>query len=106
MADYLVDESEAPIRDYIGTLPGNGPMIYTNSIEVVSSFFDVQIKLNHVLSTEIEGDGRRHLKTVHQANVAMSPQHAKSLLDLLGKQLVEYEARFGEIVMPSGDEED
>ncbi len=39
-----------------------------------------------------------------QARIIMTPQHAKGLLKTLEENLKKYEAQFGEIKLPGGDE--
>jgi hypothetical protein len=81
----------------------SGPLLYSNNSELISGVFDFQIRFNRVIDKL--GD---ELVLVHQATVAMSPQHAKRVWIILGQQLEEYQQKFGQIavdpVAPQQDE--
>lgn len=66
------------------------PLIYTNSVQLKMSVFDMVLDLGVVASTDPE---RTVVKPV--ARVAMSPQHAKALAAVLDAHVKAYETAFG-----------
>lgn len=66
------------------------PTIYANNVEIQQSSFDFRLRFGLVESATPELVRVRDVVTVY-----MSPQHAKSVADLLNKQLVAYEKSFG-----------
>ena len=72
------------------------PLTYVNSMSINASVVDFQF----VLSNQIVDNHKKEiiLKELHR--IVMSPQHAKAVLNLLGKQIEEYENRFGTIIIP------
>lgn len=72
------------------------PLTYVNSMSINASVVDFQF----VLGNQIVDNNNKEiiLKELHR--IAMSPQHAKAILNLLGKQIEEYEKRFGTIIIP------
>lgn len=75
-------------------LPPDGeiPVIYTNSMQLKISVFDLLLDLG--VNIGIEND-RARVKPV--ARIIMSPQHAKVLASLLDTHVKAYEAAFGKI---------
>lgn len=71
-------------------VPEDVPRYYTNSVEVLTSMYDVQLRIG-----VIEEAGEEGLVIRTTARVFMSPQHAKSLADVLTRNVREYEERFG-----------
>lgn len=84
-------EREVTIK-YVGGEPSEKPLYYVNNVQLVSGVFDVQIRLNRVV--DIEGN---ELQVVCQGTAAMSPQHARALVRILSKGLIEYEKKYGKI---------
>ncbi len=89
--------------EYAGDGPGEGPLLYSNSVGVTVSFYDIQLRFDRVVSTSKQvGEASNVL--VHQGVVAMSPQHAKTFSALLARQIEAYESEFGKIETASGAE--
>ena len=86
------EEQKKTKVSYVGTPAEENPLIYVNNVEMSVSLFDVQIRLNRIAKIE---DGEIFLK--NQGTVAMSPQHALSLLALLQRTLANYAADHGPI---------
>lgn len=68
------------------------PTIYTNSVVVGSSVFDFLLYFGQLRTAEEDV-----IKVDQLVRIAMSPQHAKSMIRILEEKLDEYEARFGPI---------
>lgn len=66
------------------------PTIYTNNIQVKLSYFDVIFELGL-----IEDASPERVLVRDVAKVAMSPQHARALNNILTEKLAEYEQQFG-----------
>lgn len=73
--------------------------IYSNSCEVHAGPVDVQINFMLRLP-RAPGQGQEAIEP--QVVVCMSPQHAKSMVQLLQTILAGWEAQHGEIRLPSG----
>jgi hypothetical protein len=89
--------------------------MYTNSVNVVSSFFDFQFSF---YKNTLDGGQVQAFANLNQAAdeqppvkitseelciLHMSPQHVKVFLDILKNQVDKYEATFGEIKLPEGN---
>lgn len=57
------------------------PIYYVNNVESSGGIFDVTLKCLH----------RQENKSIHQCSLVMSPQHAKSLLEVLQQVIGMYE---------------
>lgn len=80
-------------------------LVYANRVEVSSSMYDVFISLFQ--STPEKDDVGNIIgedKGV-KTNIIMSPQHAKVFVDIMTKQLAQYEQEYGPIAIKSKDEE-
>jgi len=75
-------------------------IIYTNSIGVEASVFDVKLKLNYLTSSEKEEVIKNDL-----CEVVMSPQHAKAFSKVLMNTIKSYEEQFGEIELNAAKKE-
>jgi hypothetical protein len=73
--------------------------IYSNSCEVHAGPVDVQINFGLRLPRE---PGKYQEGIEPQVVVCMSPQHAKSMVELLQTILSGWEAQHGEIRLPNG----
>ena len=73
----------------------NKKIIYTNSIGVSASVFDIKLLINYI-SDSTEKNEKENI-----CEVAMSPQHAKAFLNVLQKTMKTYEENFGEINLQS-----
>ena len=67
-------------------------IIYTNSIGIEASVFDIKLELNYLTSSEKEEVIKKDL-----CEVVMSPQHAKAFSKVLMGTIKRYEEQFGEI---------
>lgn len=72
----------------------NIPDIYTNSINVSASIYEVTLEFNLTTPTK-DGTETREL-----VRVRMSPQQAEALRILLDKYLKVYSEQFQEIILP------
>ena len=72
------------------------PSIYTNSVSLSLSVFDIKMVFGEVIEATEE-----HILTKPLVKVYMSPQHAKVLLGVLHSNVALYEREFGEISLPS-----
>lgn len=75
------------------------PRFYASNIEVLVSVFDFKFKLGEVQEISPE---KLVIKDI--AVIAMSPQHALALADILNARLADYEGKFGKIPRPPGRE--
>lgn len=67
-------------------------VIYTNSIGIEASIFDVKLKIDYNTTSE-KGETEKY----NMCEIAMSPQHAKAFSKALSNTIKEYENNFGEI---------
>lgn len=67
-------------------------VIYTNSVGIEASVFDIKLKLGYISTNEENKTEKTNLY-----EVAMSPQHAKALSRTLENTIKKYEEAFGEI---------
>lgn len=74
--------------------------IYTNSIGIEASVFDIKLKVNYDTSNEEKKAEKEEL-----CEIVMSPQHAKAFLNVLNNTIKEYEKSFGEINLRIKSEE-
>lgn len=74
-----------------------GPVIYTDRIEIGVQFYDLKLKLQQILRNE--GD---EVIVKEAATIVLSPPHAKALVLLLGKSVESYEEAFGAITAKPG----
>ena len=65
---------------------------YTNSAGVQTTPWDITIKFGKVIEAS-----KAKLVVENQAEVVMSPQHAKSVAQLMDEQIKSYEAKHGPI---------
>jgi hypothetical protein len=74
---------------------------YCNGVQVFTSSWDFNFEFYHVVPIlgEQEGEPPTITRNVVQRTV-MSPQHAKAFLEVLGQNVVAWEAQFGEIQTP------
>lgn len=72
----------------------NTPDIYTNSINVSASIYEVTLEFNLTTPTKDETETRELVR------VRMSPQQAEALRILLDKYLKVYSEQFQEIILP------
>lgn len=70
------------------------PYVYADYVNVNLAYFGFKLAFG---SMDLAPAGQRPREVTLSAQVAMSAEHAKSLHDLLGKQLSLYEDRFGPI---------
>jgi len=70
------------------------PTIYANNVEIMTSIYDIRIDLGLVTSLNTETN---ELFIEKQAKIFMSPQHAKDFLNVMEKQINNYEKNFGKI---------
>ena len=76
-------------------------VIYTNSIGVNASVFDVKVLINYIS----DNNEKKQAEKDNICEVVMSPQHAKAFLNVLEKTINTYEESFGEIKLNSLKEE-
>jgi hypothetical protein len=70
--------------------------LYANNVSSQLSPWDIRLNFGQI--EDATADGK--VSVLEFAQVHMSPQHAKSLMQLLEKQLALYEREFGEITWP------
>lgn len=94
-------ESKAPALDGELVEPGKveyitpmeeAPFIYTNSVQMKMSVYDLALELGIVAAADPQ---RTRVRPV--ARVVMSPQHAKALASILNAHIQAYERLFGPI---------
>jgi hypothetical protein len=66
--------------------------LYANSVQVRTTPWDIQLTFGEISSID-----QQKVIIENQLAVNLSPQQAKSLLDVLSGQVQEYERQFGEI---------
>jgi|GEM_PF-1821078 len=97
MKDKIEQKKEINIE-----IPGNLQPVYSNSIQI--NHKDDEFTFSFVQMVPMTNKG--HMKAI----VAITPKHAKRLLNALQDNIKKYESRFGEIGLPeentevSGDE--
>ena len=84
MAARKKNSPQATKKDlvYLGGPIENQPVIYANNVEMSITPYDIQIRLNRIVST----DGNQ-VSVANQAILVMSPQHAESFHDVLGRAI-------------------
>ena len=85
---------------YVGGEPSEKPVFYTNGLEISTSLFDVQIRINHTFRTEGQTMLANNLGTL-----VMSPQHAKAFAKNLTGAIAKYEETFGPLPRVSSEPE-
>lgn len=79
------------------------PVVYTNSVNVVTSLYDVTLRfgMQEPSSTKPQGDKDEviEVNVTPVVNVSMSPQHSKALAALLTRYILDYEHAHG-VVLP------
>ncbi|HZP63585.1 MAG TPA: DUF3467 domain-containing protein [Terriglobales bacterium] len=73
-------------------------LLYTNFVQSIFSPLDVALSIGEVLGPGPDG----RMRVLNKARLSMSPAEAKILHVILGNTIKNYEARFGEIVVPQG----
>ncbi len=81
------------------------PAVYANNVQVYSNVFDIEIVFRRQYNARL-GNGQHSEKFESLVSVAMSPQHAKSLVALLGHIVDNYEKSFGKLPEPKSMRED
>jgi len=66
--------------------------IYSNRFDLEVSFYDFAFNFKLANKNNPNGDSK--------SIIYMSPEHAKALYEILGKNLEKWEEKFGEINMP------
>jgi hypothetical protein len=80
---------------YVGGQPEGNPLFYVNNIELRATAFDFQVKLNRLVDVD---EASKMVKVVNYGTLAMSPQHAQSVVEMLTTALENYRRRYGEFV--------
>lgn len=70
--------------------------IYSNRARVFSNDFEVEVRLSRKINLDQTPPGTEPAE-IDVVSVVMSPQHAKSLLLVLGNCVDAYEERFGKM---------
>jgi hypothetical protein len=87
--------SKKVVREWT-PVPEQAPTYYVNLVEMRTGLMDMRFRLAEVIdASETETATTLHLKAL--ATLYMSPQHAKSFLALLSRNLKSWEERFGPI---------
>ena len=86
---------------YVGGDPAENPLFYVNNVEMIVGSFDFQIRLNRAI--EVTDD---EILVINQGTLAMSPQHARSLIGILASGLERYDEQFAEAPPPPVEEID
>jgi flagellar protein FlaG len=73
------------------------PTLYANSVDILISVYDFQLLLGQI---EEATEERLTIRAV--AKVAMSPQHAKALANVLAENVSKYEEMFGPLPSAPG----
>jgi len=73
------------------------PTYYTNAINVGTTVFEFSLLVIDRLDNE---------NATVRSRIVMNPSHAKLLFLTLGRQIQNYETRFGEIKLPPGVEKE
>ncbi|MDD1671463.1 MAG: DUF3467 domain-containing protein [Methanomicrobiales archaeon] len=81
-------------REIAVNLPPNLDPVYSNRIQIAYKEDEVTFLFLH----EIPNTNQARAKAI----VSISPRHAKSLLDVLGNSLRDYEGKFGKIEPSQG----
>lgn len=87
-ADGIVTRTVQMIR----TPAAEHHTVYANNSRIVSNFFDARIIFGEVQETTEE-----HITVLDKATVVFSLENLKSLYQMIGNQLAQYEQRFGAI---------
>jgi hypothetical protein len=74
--------------------------IYANDTQLQTSPWDVRFQFGLVQGLDV---GKKVITIQHLADIRMSPQHAKRVLEILGQQIATYEKNFGAIPQPEKD---
>jgi hypothetical protein len=97
----MTEPEQGGFRVSLGGRPANivtGPSPYCNSAKIVISFFDFNFEFSQ--RVPVPGGQAGELSAV-SANliqrIVMSPEHAKAFLELLQRNVAEYEGQFGQI---------
>ena len=90
---------KAEIR-FCGQEPHDAPFYYANNVRMRVSVTDIQLSFHRVIDTVDD-----ELLAVPECTIAMSPQHAKSLLQLLERNIASYEDEMGPISIHDLDED-
>jgi hypothetical protein len=72
--------------------------VYANNVEVAVNFFDVSMTFGQMVGPSEDG---QKLMVDQSVRVTMSPTQTKILIAALLEQMVQYEKRFGDVVMPA-----
>lgn len=84
------------------SLPAPSSAAYCNGVQITISEWDVTCMFFHSVPVPGGGPGEEanvERRLVH--GVVMSPQHAKALALVLGRNVENWEARFGAIALPA-----
>ena len=85
---------------YVQGEPHEKPLIYINNIQISASQFDIQIRLNRLVSID---DDKKEALVINEGTLAMSPQHAASMVELMAQQLAFYRQTYGDDGSSSSD---
>lgn len=69
--------------------------VYANFVRTHLTFWDIKLQFGQISPGEKGGARAKEVVRLY-----MSPMHAKATLELLKRQVAEYEKRFGEIPLP------
>ncbi|MGA7616254.1 MAG: DUF3467 domain-containing protein [Thermoanaerobaculia bacterium] len=69
---------------------------YANSARLQASIYDFTLTFGQI------SNDREKLECEEYAEIVMSPQHAKVLLQILQRNVAGYEEKFGELQIPEG----
>ena len=72
----------------------NVPSMYSNQVYIASTPWDIQMLFGNLKTLSV---GNATVEPL--ANIVMSPGHAKAFSQILRQQILNYEARYGPIVL-------
>lgn len=96
----MTEQGQEGFRLSLGGRPVNvftGPSAYSNSAQIVVSFFDFSFEFNQTVPVESQAGELPGVSTSLVQRIVMSPQHAKAFLNALQQNVDHYEQQFGEI---------
>jgi hypothetical protein len=69
------------------------PLIYADRVEMSVQYYDLKLKLQQI----IRADQELGVVAREVATIAISPQHARTLAEMLARGVQQYEEAFGQI---------
>jgi len=85
--------------EFINTRPDSFVNFYSNNVRVEVSPWDIKFIFGEVEKAEVSADGRSisKLYVEDRARISMSPEHAKAFLNVLQKNIEQFEKQVGPI---------